>query len=55
MPSTESRSDSDRIYVINAGMDKDANGLIDSRSREVAHEFDGYSGKFMHDQQRVRA
>jgi len=41
-----SRSDSDRICVINADMDKGASDAIDSRNWEVADEFDRYVGAF---------
>jgi len=46
MSSIGSRSDSDRICVINAGMDKGASDAIDSRNWEVADEFDRYVGAF---------
>jgi len=45
MSSTESRSDSDRTYVINAcGQRRER--VVGSRSREIAHEFDRYIGAF---------
>jgi len=46
MPSIGSRSDNDRICVINTDVDKGASDAIDSRSREMAHEFDGHVGAF---------
>jgi len=47
MSSIGSRSDNDRICVINTDVDKGASDAIDSRSREMAHEFDGHVGAFM--------
>ena len=46
MFSIRNRSDSDRICIINADMDKGMSDVVDSRSREVAHEFDGHVGAF---------
>jgi len=43
MLSTVSHSDSDQTYV---DMDKGASGAVDSRSRKVAHEFDGHISTF---------
>ena len=44
MLSTVSHSDSDQTYV---DVDKGASDAVDSRSRKVAHEFDGHVGAFM--------